>query len=95
MPNVVLEAMASGLPIVATAIAGSEELVRDGENGRLVPPENAEAMTKAIAELLGDAEKRRTMGAASRRRIEQEYTWTRVAEGYLELARKMSASSKQ
>jgi len=93
MPNVVLEAMASGLPVVATAIAGSEELVREGENGHLVPPEDAAAMTTAIAHLLAEPKIRRTMGEASRRRIEQEYTWTRVAEGYLELARKMCAPS--
>ena len=89
MPNVVLEAMASGLPIVATAIAGSEELVREGENGHLIPPEDAAAMTTAIAHLLSQPATRRAMGEASRRRIEQEYTWARVAAGYLGLARKM------
>ncbi len=89
MPNVVLEAMASGLPIVATAIAGSGELVREGENGHLVPPEDAGALTTALAHLLAQPETRRTMGQASRTRIEQEYTWARVAAGYLELARRM------
>jgi glycosyltransferase involved in cell wall biosynthesis len=90
MPNVVLEAMASGLPIVATAIAGSEELVREGENGHLVPAEDAAALTAALARLIAQPETRQTMGRASRERIEREYTWKRVAEAYLELAHQMS-----
>lgn len=91
MPNVVLEAMASGLPIVATAIAGSEELVREGENGHLVPTENAPALTDALARLIAQPETRRAMGRASRERIEREYTWARVAACYLDLLREKCA----
>jgi glycosyltransferase involved in cell wall biosynthesis len=91
MPNVVLEAMASGLPIVATAIAGSEELVRENENGHLVPTENIGALTIALEKLLRHPDTLRAMGQASRTRIENEYTWTRVAFGYLRLANHMSA----
>jgi glycosyltransferase involved in cell wall biosynthesis len=87
MPNVVLEAMASGLPIVATAIAGNEELVRNGENGHLVPPENHSALTTALARLIAQPETRRAMGRASRVIVEREYTWARVASCYLELLR--------
>lgn len=87
MPNVVLEAMASGLPIVATAIAGSEELVREGENGHLVPTEDHTALSAALARLIRGAESRRAMGRASRERVEREYTWTRVAACYLDLLR--------
>jgi len=93
MPNVVLEAMASGLPIVATAIAGSEELVREGENGHLVPTENAPALTAALARLIAQPETRRAMGRASRERIEREYTWARVAACYLDLLREKCAPS--
>lgn len=88
MPNVVLEAMASGLPIVATAIAGSEELVRDGINGLLVPSENAAALTGALRRIIADAALRAKMGRASRARIEAEYTWSQVAACYLETLRK-------
>lgn len=91
MPNVVLEAMASGLPIVATAIAGSEELVREGENGHLVPTENAPALTDALARLIAQPETCRAMGRASRERIEREYTWARVAACYLDLLREKCA----
>jgi glycosyltransferase involved in cell wall biosynthesis len=85
MPNVVLEAMASGLPIVATRIAGSEELVVPGETGLLVPPEDVAAVHAALRELIPDAALRRKMGAAARRRVEQHYTWRSVAKLNLEL----------
>jgi glycosyltransferase involved in cell wall biosynthesis len=91
MPNVVLEAMASGLPIVATVIAGSEDLVRAGENGCLVPPEDATALAAALDRLIAQPELRRTMGRASREIVEREYTWTRVAACYLELLREKCA----
>ena len=87
MPNVVLEAMASGLPIVATAIAGSEELVREGENGHLVPAEDAAGLTAALSRLIADPAQCRAMGRASRAIVEREYTWARVAASYLEMLR--------
>ena len=88
MPNVVLEAMASGLPIVATAIAGSEELVREGENGHLVPTEDARrALRSARPPDRASRRSRRAMGRASRERVEREYTWARVAACYLDLLR--------
>jgi glycosyltransferase involved in cell wall biosynthesis len=91
MPNVVLEAMASGLPIVATAIAGSEELVREGENGCLVPSGEAPALADALARLIAQPEQLRAMGRASREIVEREYTWTRVAACYLDLLREKCA----
>jgi glycosyltransferase involved in cell wall biosynthesis len=87
MPNVVLEAMASGLPIVATRIAGSEELVREGENGCLVPPGDPAALATALGRLLADPSLRLAMGRASRERVEREYTWPRVAESYVQFLR--------
>ena len=87
MPNVVLEAMASGLPIVATAIAGSEDLVREGENGHLVPPDDAASLTAALARLLADPAGCRALGRASRAIVERDYTWARVAAEYLEMIR--------
>ena len=91
MPNVVLEAMASSLPIVATAIAGNEDLVREGENGCLVPPEDATALAAALTRLIEQADLRRTMGRASRAIVEREYTWQRVAACYLNLLREKCA----
>lgn len=88
MPNAVLEAMASGLPVIATQIAGNEELVQPGQNGLLVPAENVEALRAALAELVPDAERRQAMGSRSRKIVEADYSWGRVAAAYLVLLQK-------
>ncbi|TAK13015.1 MAG: glycosyltransferase family 4 protein [Anaerolineae bacterium] len=88
MPNAVLEAMASGLPVIATRIAGNEELVLEGQTGLLVPPEDVAALRAALAELIPDAARRRALGAAAFARVHAEYTLARVAEAYLDLGRK-------
>ena len=85
MPNAMLEAMACGLPVVASQIAGNEELVVDGKTGLLVPPESVDALSTAIKKLLPESALRYTMGQASRRRVEEYYSWTRVAEGYVNI----------
>ena len=68
MPNVVLEAMASGLPVVATDIYGNRELVVDGDNGVLVPSGNAAALCKALVRLAQDPDLRQRLGGRSRDR---------------------------
>lgn len=85
MPNAMLEAMSCGLPVIATAIAGNEELVQDGKNGLLVPAEDEIKLQDAIDSLLPRGEIRREMGASSRQIIEDGYTWERVTSAYLEL----------
>ncbi len=82
MPNAVLEAMASGLPVVATRIAGNEELVVNGETGALVPTEDVESLRESLRPLLVDAKMRERMGRASRQRVEQSFSWDRVVEQY-------------
>lgn len=84
MSNTVLEALASGLPIVATVTGGTEELVTDGENGSFVRTGSAEDLAEKLGKLLGDEALRLRMGEASRRRAE-EMSWKRVAERFLEL----------
>ena len=88
MPNAVLEAMSSGLPVVATRIAGSEELVLDGETGLLVPSEDVDALRDALRTVLSDAVLREKMGTASRLRVEREYSWESVALQYSEYLKK-------
>ncbi len=83
--NTLLEAMATGLPVVATRVGGNPELVREGENGLLTPPGDAEALARALSMLLGDAERRREMGAASLARVRRDFHWERTVAKYLEV----------
>lgn len=69
LPNVVVEALSQALPVVATRVSGLPEIVEDGVNGRLVPPEDPAALAAALAELVGDPEARRRYGAAALRRV--------------------------
>jgi glycosyltransferase involved in cell wall biosynthesis len=73
LPRVVLEAMAMGLPVVASRVGGIPELVRDGETGLLVPPRNEEALGKALVSLLADPASRRAMGNHARQHVQSEY----------------------
>ncbi|MBW8011849.1 MAG: glycosyltransferase family 4 protein [Chloroflexi bacterium] len=85
MPNAVLEAMASGLPVIASAIAGNEELVSPNETGILVSGEDVDALRGALRELISNPNLRKKMGMAGRKRVQTDYTWDRVAEQYLKL----------
>jgi glycosyltransferase involved in cell wall biosynthesis len=81
-PVVLLEAMAAGLAIVTTEGTGCAEVV--GDAGLLVPVRDSRAIGRAIRRLLDDPELRRTLGAAARRRIEENFTWPTVARRYVE-----------
>lgn len=82
LPNVVLEAMASGLPVVATAVDGSADLVLDGVTGLLTQPGDVESLANAMGILAGSADLRRTMGQAGRERVEKEFSMERMVERY-------------
>ena len=82
MPNAVLEAMSSGLPVVATRIAGNEELVLDGVTGLLVNAEDVDSLRDGLRRLIVEEKMRMQMGQASRQRVEKEYSWENVAEQY-------------
>lgn len=86
--NVTLEAMASGLPVVASQATGSTSLVVDGETGRLVPPDNVGAFADALAPYCTDAGLRHRHGAAGERRA-RAFSWdavnAAVAETYCRL----------
>src|SRR5262249_60472337 len=68
LPNVVVEALSQGLPVVATRAAAIPELVVDGVHGRLVPPGDAAALAAAIESLARDPDARHRMGAAGSQR---------------------------
>jgi glycogen(starch) synthase len=81
MPNAVLEAMAAGLPVLATRIAGNEDLVND-ETGILVNSEDTAGLQAALEKIIANAQMRKQMGAAARKRVEENYGWPRVAQEY-------------
>jgi phosphatidylinositol alpha-mannosyltransferase len=74
---VLVEAMAAGLPVVASAIPGYTEVVRDGVEGLLVPPSDPRALADALREILSDQGLADRLGEAGRRRAE-EFSWDRV-----------------
>jgi glycosyltransferase involved in cell wall biosynthesis len=75
LPNVVLEAMAAGLPVVATRVGGIPEAVVSGETGWLVPPRDVPGLAGALEKLLADPEARRSLGRAGRRRAEELFSF--------------------
>ncbi len=84
LPNVILEAMASGLPVVASGISGVPLAVEDGASGLLVPERDAEALGAALRRLLAGGEEARRMGERGRRKAERELTWDVIAERHRE-----------
>jgi glycosyltransferase involved in cell wall biosynthesis len=86
MPNVVLEAMAYARPVICTRVSGCAELILHGQTGLQVNIEDDEQLAEALRKLLLDPSLRTRMGAASRARVAQEFTWTATARRYLELA---------
>jgi glycosyltransferase involved in cell wall biosynthesis len=83
--DVFLEAMAYGLPCVATTCNAMPEIIQHGRTGLLVPPEDAPALAEALVALLSDEPLRRAMGASGRQRLEGAFTWAHVAERMLPL----------
>lgn len=84
LPKALIEAMAVGRPIVTTNVPGCKECVEDGVNGFLVPAKNSRKAAECIDRLLSDAELRQQMGAASRRKMEQELSLAQVIKETLD-----------
>jgi glycosyltransferase involved in cell wall biosynthesis len=82
LPNVVLEAFAAGVPVVATAVGGTPEVVEDGVNGLLVPPGDAAALAGGIREALRCEERRRQMGQWGRQRVAKEFSFAAQGRQY-------------
>jgi glycosyltransferase involved in cell wall biosynthesis len=95
MPNAVLEAMACGLPCVATRVSGSEDIIQHGINGLLVEPQDYENMAKALLTLLCDPALAKKYGHAARIRIEQHYSFQRIMDMYVELYQRLVGSETQ
>jgi len=85
LPNVILEAMATNLPVVATSVDGTVELVDDGETGYLVPPRDPGALVAKIGNLLESADLRRQFGRAGRKKVEEQYSLELQVENFQNL----------
>jgi glycosyltransferase involved in cell wall biosynthesis len=85
MSNALLEALSSGLPLVATRVGGAGDTVDDGVSGVLVPPGDAGALGSALRDVLASPEKRRAMGAASRRIALDRFSLEKIVDHYLAL----------
>lgn len=83
--NTILEAMACGLPVVATAVGGNAELVVEGETGRLVPANDPQALAAALRELLDNPQRINAYGAAGRRRVEERFSLDAMTAAYLQV----------
>ncbi|MDP2528661.1 MAG: glycosyltransferase [Candidatus Palauibacterales bacterium] len=85
LPNVVLEAMACGLPVVATDVGGTGEAVIDGRTGLLVTATEVEPLTRSLERVVADSTLRERLGAASRARAVETFGWRGSAESLIEL----------
>jgi glycosyltransferase involved in cell wall biosynthesis len=89
LPNVVLEALAAAVPVVATAVGGTPELIEDGVNGYLVPPGEAKGLQKRMSDLLATP-KRKAMGLRGRLRVEERFSFPAQSRQYQQLFDRLS-----
>jgi glycosyltransferase involved in cell wall biosynthesis len=88
----VVEALACGRPVVASDVAGNPLVIRDGENGYLVPQNDPAALAEALGRLVADGELRRQMGQRARQVAVEEFSWPAIARRYLEIFREIAGS---
>ena len=82
MSNTIVEAMAKGLPVIASPVGGNPEIVEDGRSGLLVPPGRADLLADAVGRLLDDPALRRRLGEQGLRYVKDECSELRVADAY-------------
>jgi len=90
LSHALLEAMAVGLPVVATDIPGNAGVIRDGVEGLLFPPRDVAALAAAIAKILTEPQRPAEMGAAARRRVEECFSLDRMVDAHLALFERLA-----
>jgi glycosyltransferase involved in cell wall biosynthesis len=94
LPNVVLEAFAAGVPVVATAVGGTPEVVTDGVNGYLVPPGDPQALADRICDAL-ESDRLQSMGEQGRQRVRDHYTFAVQGQAYRALFEELTPSRSE
>jgi len=92
LPLVCVEALAVGRPVIASAVNGIPELIRDGETGFAVPPEDPGALAAAIRRVLRDPEEAARLAARGRATVERDHPWSVVAPAYLALCAEVAGT---
>ena len=93
--NTLLEAMATGLPLIATRVGGNPELIEDGINGRLVPVGDAGVLADTIENILAEPQTLAAYGEQSLHKVRQSFDWMRTVEEYLNVYDQLLGRSQQ
>ena len=91
MSNVLLEAMSCGLPVVATSVGGNCDLIRDRQNGILVPPGDVPALSEALMEMLGNRALAQRLGDQARKTAQEHYSLECITDRYLQLYNRLAS----
>jgi glycosyltransferase involved in cell wall biosynthesis len=94
-PQTLMEAMATGMPVVGTATCGMKDVIADGANGLLIPTRDAAALAAATERLLSDRELRERLGRQAHLDVAKNYTWDRVAEPMREIYSRLAAARQK
>jgi glycosyltransferase involved in cell wall biosynthesis len=93
LPNVALEALAAGVPVVATAVGGTPEVIEDGQTGYLVPPGDAAALAGRMLEAISDPAGRSRLTGQGRGCVATRFSFDAQAASYRDLFRQLSAEA--
>ena len=85
MPNAILETMSCGVPAVSYCVSGVNDIIIDGENGRIIETGNESAFQKAVLELLQDKKKRKSYSRQARKRIIEKFSLDFVSDQYVKV----------
>lgn len=90
LPTSVMEAASVGLPIIATDVGGTNEIIVGGESGCLYPPHDVQALTDCLRYLIENPSERATFGAKAKERVATRFNWDRITEQYDDLLKEVT-----